>query len=229
MTVWQRWLHYPERSRVRNAFFQIHYWMGMIVGLYVLLMSVSGSVIVFRSELGSEFSVEWLVSLHTDLRLGSTGRLLNGFGAMCLTLLCLTGIVIWWPGIMHWRRSLTISWRSVFARIIWDLHSAFGFWCFFFVALWGISGIYFAFPQLFDGLYHLDSADRFTTQGLFWLAQLHFGRFNWFTEALWSVLGLVPAVLALSGIFICCRRVIYKKPSNPKTETPTAVVQQHSV
>jgi len=29
-------------------------------------------------------------------------------------------------------------------------------------------------------------------------------RFGWFTEALWSVLGLVPAVLAFSGVFICC-------------------------
>ena len=60
MTVWQRWLQHPEKSRVRNASFQIHYWMGMGAALYVLLMSISGSVIVYRDELSKRFSIEWL-------------------------------------------------------------------------------------------------------------------------------------------------------------------------
>jgi len=79
----------------------------------------------------------------------------------------------------------------------------------------GISGIYFAFPQAFNALLFFDPADRFTDQGLFWLSQLHFGRFGWFAEAVWVVLGLVPALLAFTGVFICCRRVFYKKPSSP--------------
>jgi hypothetical protein len=47
---------------------------------------------------------------------------------------------------------------------------------------------------------------------------LHFGRFGGLAEALWTVLGLVPAVLASTGVFICCRRVMYKKPSNPNRQ-----------
>jgi uncharacterized iron-regulated membrane protein len=219
MTAWQQWLQHPERSRVRNAFFQVHLWVGAGAAAYILLMSISGSVIVYRNELSKRFSIEWLVNLHENLLAGSTGRFLNGIGAICLTLLCLTGAVIWWPGVKNWRRSLTVSWRAHFARINWDLHSAAGFWCFFFILLWGISGTYFSFPHLFDALFILDPADHFTDQGLFWLSQLHFGRFGWFTEALWSLLGLVPAVLAFSGIFICCRRMIYKKPSNPNTQS----------
>jgi len=81
--------------------------------------------------------------------------------------------------------------------------------------LWGVSGVYFSFPRLFDGLYVLDPSDKFTDVSLYWLSQLHFGRFNRLTEAVWTVLGLVPAVLAFTGTFICCRRVIFKKPSNP--------------
>jgi len=84
--------------------------------------------------------------------------------------------------------------------------------------VWGISAIYFAFPQAFDTLQLFDPADRFTDQGLFWLSQLHFGRFGWFAEAIWAVLGLVPALLAFTGVFICCRRVFYKKPSNPRSQ-----------
>lgn len=219
MSAWQQWLQHPERSRIRNAVFQIHLWMGAMGAVYILLMSITGSVLVYRNELSKRFSILWLVSLHENLLAGPNGRLANGIGAICLTLLCLTGAIIWWPGVKNWRRSLTVSWGAHFARINWDLHSALGFWCFAFILMWGISGLYFSIPRLFDGIYILDPADRFTDQGLFWLSQLHFGRFGWFTEVLWSVLGLVPATLAFSGVFICCRRMIYKKPSNPNTQS----------
>jgi uncharacterized iron-regulated membrane protein len=219
MTAFQQWLQHPEKSRVRNAFFQIHLWMGAAASVYVFMMSISGSVIVYRNELSRRFSIEWLVNLHANLLSGSTGRFVNGIGAICVTSLCVTGAVIWWPGIRHWRRSLTVDWRAHFARIKWDLHSALGLWSFFFILIWGISGIYFSFPQLFNPLFLLDPADHFTDRGLSWLSQLHFGRFGWFAEALWSLVGLAPAVLAFTGVFICCRRVIYKKPSNPNRQT----------
>jgi len=219
MTAWQQWLQHPERSRVRNAFFQIHLWVGAGAAAYILLVSISGSVIVYRNELSRRFSIEWLVNLHENLLAGASGRLVNGIGAIFVTSLCLTGAIIWWPGVKNWRRSLTVNWRANFARINWDLHSALGFWCFLFILLWGVSGTYFSFPRLFDALFILDPADHFTDQGLFWLSRLHFGRFGWFTEVVWSLLGLVPAVLAFTGVFICCRRMIYKKPSNPNTQS----------
>jgi len=185
------------------------------MGMYMALMSLTGSVIVHRNELARWAFVEPLVDLHSNLMLGKYGRALNGAEAICLTILCVTGAVIWWPGLSHWRRGLTVSWRSGFPRVSWDLHSALGFWSVPLVLLWAVSGIYFAFPQLFNGLFVLDPGDRYTNQGLLWLSNLHFGRFNWFTEALWTLVGLVPAILAFTGIFICCRRIIYKKPCNP--------------
>jgi uncharacterized iron-regulated membrane protein len=217
MTLWQQWLRHPEKSWVRHALFQIHLWVGAGAAAYIFLMSISSSVIVYRNELARMgFPIEWVVNLHANLLFGPTGRLVNGIGAICLTSLCLTGAVIWWPGVKNWRRSLTVNWRAHFARISWDLHSALGFWCFLFILLWGISGIYLSFPQAFDAFFVLDH--YFTDQGLFWLSQLHFGRFSWFTEVLWSILGLAPATLAFTGVFICCRRVIFKKPSNPNTQ-----------
>jgi uncharacterized iron-regulated membrane protein len=182
-------------------------------------MSVSGSIIVYRNELSGRFSIERLVNLHENLLSGTTGRFVNGIGAICVTSLCLTGAIIWWPGIKHWRRTLIVSWRAPFARVIWDLHSALGFWCFPLILVWGVSGIYFSFPQSFNPLFLLDPADRFVDPSLFWLSKLHFGRFGWFTEFLWALLGLVPAVLAFTGVFICCRRMIYKKPSNPNAQS----------
>lgn len=219
MTRWQQWLERPEKLFVQNVVFQVHLWIGAAASGYILLMSISGSAIVFRNELSGNSVIEWLVRLHENLLAGTAGHFVNGIGGMCLTLLCLTGAMIWWPGTKHWRRSLTVDWSAHFARINWDLHSALGFWCFIFVLVWGISGIYFVFPQPFYSLLVFDPDDRFTDPGLFWLSRLHFGRFGWFIEGIWATLGLVPAILAFTGVFVCCRRMIYKKPSNPRTQS----------
>src|SRR5437879_7569619 len=51
MTLGQRWMRRPQKVWLRRALFQIHLWTGIGVGLYVLLISVSGSAIVFRNKL----------------------------------------------------------------------------------------------------------------------------------------------------------------------------------
>jgi uncharacterized iron-regulated membrane protein len=212
-SAWQRWVETPDNLWVRRVIFQTHLWVGAIVGVYVALMSISGSIAVFRNQLAGRFGIEWLVDFHDNLLSGQAGRFVNGIGAVCLTLLCFTGAIVWWPGISHWRRSLTVNWKAHFARLMWDLHSALGFWCFVFVLIWGISGIYFAFPQMFNAIFSLfDPRDRFADQALLWLSDLHFGRFGWFAETIWALLGLVPLVLSLSGVFLCCRRMISKAP-----------------
>ena len=212
---WKQWLQQPQKLSLHTSLFQVHVWVGAAAGAYLTLMSITGSIIVFRNQLSGWRSVEWLVKLHTNLQAGSVGRVVNGIGAGSLTLLCLTGAIIWWPGVKYWHRSLQVNWRANLPRVNWDLHSALGFWCFPFVLLWGVSGFYLAFPQAFSIFFVLDPADRITDQWLFWLSELHFGRFTRLTEALWAALGLVPGVLSFTGTFICCRRVIFKKPSNP--------------
>src|SRR5690348_1307645 len=129
ISVWQQWLHRPEKLWVHRSLFKVHLWLGMLAGVYILVMSVSGSMIVFRNELersGDQLPklfrvVEWMVDLHDNLLFGTTGRAMNGIGAICLTLICLTGAILWWPGIADWRRSIGVNWKSSSARINWDL------------------------------------------------------------------------------------------------------------
>jgi uncharacterized iron-regulated membrane protein len=94
--------------------------------------------------------ISWLLDLHVNLLAGPTGRLVNGVAAILLTLLSVTGAVIWWPGIKNWRRSLTINPRANWKRINWDLHSAIGFWTFAFFFMWSFTGMYLVFPAPFD-------------------------------------------------------------------------------
>jgi uncharacterized iron-regulated membrane protein len=213
MSIWQEWRQHPERVRVRQAIFYVHLCVGAGAGFYVALMSITGSMIVYRNQLLKVFPVEWVVDLHENLLIGASGRFVNGIGAISLILLCLTGAVIWWPGINHWRRALTIQWRSHYGRFSWDTHSALGFWFFLFVLMWATSGLYFVFPQPFNGLFGvLNPSDKFTDQVLNWFTLLHFGRFGGLVQALWVCLGLVPGVLAVTGVFVCCRRMIYGSP-----------------
>lgn len=50
-SAWQQWLEHPEKLGVHRPIFQIHLWLGMIAGLYVFVMSVSGSAFVYRNSL----------------------------------------------------------------------------------------------------------------------------------------------------------------------------------
>jgi uncharacterized iron-regulated membrane protein len=156
------------------------------------------------------------VNFHENLLSGDTGRRLNGIGAIAVTLLCFGGAVIWWPGIEHWRRSLSVNWKSSFARINWDLHNVLGVLSFPFLVMWGLTGIYFVFPELSYPL--VDSfgsgtsrASRFANAALLWLTNLHFGRFGWPAETLWTLVGLVPAILIFTGMFLCCHRLLVRK------------------
>jgi len=220
---WHEWLEHPEKTKIHRPLFEFHLWVGMLAGAYVFVMSMSGSVLVFRNQLEANSesrlvpTVEWIVRLHENLLGGMTGHVINGIGALSFTLLCITGLILWWPGILHWKRSISIDWAGHSARVNWDLHNALGFWCFLFVLLWGVSAVYFIFPNPFNAaLDYLQppSAAPTLRSGdlvLLWLSNLHFGRFNLFTQVLWSVLGLVPAILAFTGFFMCFHRIFVRR------------------
>jgi uncharacterized iron-regulated membrane protein len=294
VTFWQSWARRPQDLWVRKALFQIHLWLGIGIGLYVVLISVSGSMVVYRRELSRKFArrrvfvtelshrmsldelrqaaqrhypayevnsvleprernqpvtvvlerntnrkpvlfdpytgadlgnpvsrmdaaIQWVVDLHGDLLLGKPGRFVNGIGSALVTLIALSGIVIWWPGVKNWRRSLAVSWKANFARFNWDLHSAIGFWSSWLVLIWGISGLYLCFPQTFNSVFNvLDPHERYSDIILLWLTRLHFGRFSPTAEVVWTILGLVPAVSFVTGALMWWNRVLRKQ--TPKSE-----------
>jgi len=85
--------------------------------------------------------------LHVSLFVSRNGRILNGTGAALLLLMCITGVVNWWPGVRNWRRALQVDFRRSWPRINFDLHSATGFWTLAIISFWAVSGVYFAWPR----------------------------------------------------------------------------------
>ena len=78
MSAWQQWVEHPEKVWVRRCLFYIHLWVGVGAGLYIVLMSITGGLIVYRNGLEKVPSlvpsVEWLVDLHENLLFGTNGR-----------------------------------------------------------------------------------------------------------------------------------------------------------
>jgi len=55
-TIWKRWVRCPQSLRIRQVLFWIHSCVGIGVGLYVFLISVSGTALIFYPELYAAFS-----------------------------------------------------------------------------------------------------------------------------------------------------------------------------
>jgi uncharacterized iron-regulated membrane protein len=294
MNVWQRWMRQPQRVWLRRALFQIHLWTGLALGLYVVVLSITGSALVYRADLDlyfrtprpefvrdatrvptdeirataqklypdweitrvsdrvsrrnptiqvdlkrgaetkerlfnpytgvdlgdattkGEWFLLWLVRLHDELLLDREGRYINGYLSAVFTLTVLTGLVVWWPGVSRWKRSLMVKVSSGWRRFNWDLHSVLGLWLFLFALMWGISGFYLGVPEPFT-----DFVDKFSDPNaefgerpgdvaLMWLSRLHFGRWrdNEPLRAVWAIVGLVPAVLFVTGVIMWWNRTL---------------------
>jgi uncharacterized iron-regulated membrane protein len=219
----------PHSSLLRRALFQVHLWIGIGIGLYVLLISLSGSVIVFRREMDRALCpgpgltiaceppfVTWLAALHDDLLSGHTGRLANGIGAILVATLAIAGLVIWWPGRSGWWRRMSLRRGVGGRRFTLDLHNMLGFWLFVFVFVWALGGIYFAFPDVFNALSDAfkvgdeETASSMVVQDILAiLARLHFGRaYGLSIKILWGILGLMPCVLCVTGVLMWWWRVV---------------------
>jgi uncharacterized iron-regulated membrane protein len=212
----------------------VEIWMsreGVPTAIHRLFDPYTGNDLGSPDPPGVRFII-WVVSLHDDLLSGETGRKVNGWGGALLGVLCITGLAIWWPGVSNWRRSLTVDQKSNWKLFNWNLHSAVGFWSLLLMFMWALSGVYLAFPNPFqDFVEYLQPAEnykgsdtRFGDEFLRWLSRLHFGRFGgWPVKALWTVLGLIPLLLFITGAVMWWNRVLRpamdrsKRDLNPST------------
>jgi uncharacterized iron-regulated membrane protein len=315
MTFLTRCLRQPRKVLIRKIAFQIHLWIGLAIGLYVVMLSLTGSALVFRREMDRAFapdrpvrdparqvmSVEelteaarraypdltiaavgqiqrrtpviqfdfmrgdetierefnaytgedlgdpfpassewllWVVTLHDDLLLtrDQNGRFWNGVGSVLATLLCVTGAIVWWPGVASWRRALSVRRQSSWKRFNFDLHSALGFWFFSIIFIWALSGIYLAMPSAFMAVVNsvfgpqpdqLENV-RVVDTAIEWMVRLHFGRWRSHTlKVVWVIIGLLPAVMLVTGAIMWWNRVVKRwRTASVRERRPVLAFQQ---
>jgi uncharacterized iron-regulated membrane protein len=282
----------PNKIWLRRAMFQVHLWTGVAVGIYIVLISVTGSAVVFRRDLlnaklgnvpaadatrtrmtepqlrqavlkqyagwdvtkvtfsrrrltpaevtltlgddrveerfnpytGADMGtlhprsvaiMEWFVDLHDNLLKGEAGRKVNALGGGLLCLLCLTGVVIWWRGRRTWTHGFYFNPRHNWKRINFDLHTALGFWSIAILFLWGLTGIYFAYPDPFIAVidyFEPQELARTTRAGdafIAWIVKMHFGRYGGMgVRITYVIIGLLPAVMFVTGAIMWWNRVL---------------------
>jgi uncharacterized iron-regulated membrane protein len=212
-------LHHPRKLWMRRAFFQVHLWAGILLAVYVIVIGISGSILVFQDEIRSaslqhtpldpsrtisvdkvidvahsrfpqsrltfisfpqqaspwwslyledehqrrqvvyadamtgspleenQLLIDLILDLHIYLLSGETGFIVNCAMGIGLLLLALTGAVLWWPGVRLWKRGLLISLRRGWKRSNYDVHNAVGIWTLLIVSWWGLTAVYFLFPE----------------------------------------------------------------------------------
>jgi uncharacterized iron-regulated membrane protein len=213
----------PGTVAPRQWLVQLHLWVGLIAGLVISLLGLSGSMIVFRQEIyramnrplmrvepagsprslqaqsaevlhanpggqidfielpreagdSTQFSVrfengeeprdatvyvnpytaqvlpgklrrlhwlDWVSDFHHSLLAGRIGRIIEGIVSVLFLSLCLSGIVIWWPGRPHWKRHLWFSGKLRGWPLALSFHKALGFWAVLVLALFAVTGISF--------------------------------------------------------------------------------------
>ena len=284
----------PRKTFLRRALFQVHLWTGVAIGLYIILISVTGSAVVFRRDLqlsklgnvpakevapgaehlsepqlreavlrqypdytitkvslsrrrltpsevmltkdgdvvderfnpftGADMGearprsvaiMEWFVDLHDNLLKGETGRKVNALGGALLCLMCLTGAVIWWRASGAWYKSFFFNPKHNWKRINFDVHAALGFWSLVILFMWGLTGVYFAYPDPFiaavdyfeppDQLPSARRGDAFIA----WLVRMHFGRYGGMgVRITYVIIGILPAVMFGTGAIMWWNRVL---------------------
>jgi uncharacterized iron-regulated membrane protein len=72
VNIWAKWARRPQTIWLRWALFQVHLWVGVGLGVYILLMSVTGSALVFRRELTRSLAREPRVAVGPGERMSES-------------------------------------------------------------------------------------------------------------------------------------------------------------
>ena len=294
LSGWQRWLQQPQLLGWRRFLVQVHLWVGLTLGVYIVVLSVSGSLSVLRPDVHRWFvprsvptegtrltgdalqdavrrtyplyevtnvferrrpetpvmvtlqrdgetverlfdpyaardlgltyppiteAIEWVVDLHDNLLTGTTGRAVNGVGALLFLALAITGAVVWWPGVNRVGHSLVPGKPAKSARFARRLHIALGIWMLALILMWAVTAVYFSFPDPFERVvdYFDDDLTDFERPDAVvrTLVNLHFGRaWGMPVKLAWVALGLVPAVLFVTGGITWWARVVRRQKAD---------------
>jgi uncharacterized iron-regulated membrane protein len=148
---------------MRKLCMRIHRWLAIPLGVFISLICFTGAIMVFQDEianyiLGEEYSHDvpffmavrqlhrFLFDVPADARSGYTvGRVIVLLAAMGMSLILLTGIVIWWPRNKEMLRNrLTIHFNKGWRRLVYDSHVSLGIYALVFLLLMSLTGPVFS-------------------------------------------------------------------------------------
>jgi uncharacterized iron-regulated membrane protein len=140
------YINYPTRP---DSVYSIRIGPNQASQLYVYLNPYTGKVIGERTRAGHLYG--FLCYLHFYLLYGQTGWNANGYGAILLTVLLLTGVWLWWPnarsGAAVWKSRFRIKTGMGMKKLLYDIHNVAGIYPLAFSLIFTLTTIEFIFPD----------------------------------------------------------------------------------
>lgn len=97
-----------------------------------------------------------LIGLHVHLLVGEEhgpGQTIVGLGGVVLLVFCLTGLVLWWPGLRRLPSGFRIYWKRGATRLNFDLHRVLGIVLVIPLFALVLTGVYLVFPGYVRPIY----------------------------------------------------------------------------
>ena len=108
----------PSEVVLRDKLLVLHRWASLITGLFLVIVSVSGSLLSFEDPASPMRTVR---VLHTHLLMNEPGEWIVTTTTITALVVVILGVVLWWPDKI-WKVRTGASWK----RINFDLHHLLG-------------------------------------------------------------------------------------------------------
>ena len=154
---------------MRKICLKIHKWLALPLGVFMAILCFTGFLLLVIKDisplLGMEEGIDpfykavkqlhrWLFMVPNNPHGGlSVGRVIMAVSSMCMVLVLLTGVVVWWPKSKKMLKSrLKVSTNKGFRRFVYDTHVSLGIYAFVFLFLMAITGPVFSFGWYRQGM-----------------------------------------------------------------------------
>ena len=134
---------------------------------YRIYVNPYNAEVVYIEDQRKEF-FRVILELHRNLLLGKKiGQPIVAYSILIFMLLCLSGVVLWWP--KKWTRkslkkSFTVKWKASFKRLNYDLHNVWGFYMVIPGLLLAMTGLVYSFPWFDQAFTYSFSAGQNRTE-----------------------------------------------------------------
>lgn len=154
---------------MRKFCLKLHRWLAIPFGVFISVLCFTGFILLFRDEIAELFGYDsrqmpfliaikqlhrWLFIVPENPHGGlSVGRILTAVSAMCMSLILITGVVIWCPKSKKmFKNRLRVNTDKGFRRFVYDTHVSLGIYAFVFLFLMSTTGPVFSFEWYKKGM-----------------------------------------------------------------------------
>ena len=154
---------------MKKSCLKVHRYLALPFGVFISIACFTGLMMLLTKEAAAWFNWDtaempfynavkqlhrWLFMKPAEPHGGlSVGRVIMAASAMAMSLILLSGVVLWWPKSKQMLKNrLTVTTNKGFRRFVYDSHVSLGIYAFVFLFLMAVTGPVFSFGWYKKGM-----------------------------------------------------------------------------